>query len=341
MNSREIVYATLEKRRPERIARHMMTLDWAEMRYADVIQKISAEYPNDICMVPPVYHEPFVCKKGNPSGLGQFTDEWGCMFDNILEGVMGECKQPLVEQDDWSDYENIHIPEEMLSFDVDEFNQMRNEKYADKFLVASTYPRPFERLQFIRGTENLFIDLFDIPPKMYEFLEKMHDFHCRLMEKWANTNVDALMMMDDWGSQRNLLISPKLWEEIFMPMYADYIQIAHSHGKKIFMHSDGNILSILPKLIDLGLDAINAQIFCMGLENLEQFRGKITFWGEIDRQNVLPFGTPEDVENSIREIQRYLWDDGGVIAQFEFGAGTKPENILPIFPTWDRILKEG
>ena len=105
------------------------------------------------------------------------------------------------------------------------------------------------------------------------------------------------------------------------------------------MHSDGNILAIIPKLIDLGLDALNSQIFCMGLENLEQFRGKITFWGEIDRQNILPFGTPEDVEDAIRKIQHYLWDKGGVIGQFEFGAGAKPENILSVFPIWDRIFQ--
>ena len=94
---------------------------------------------------------------------------------------------------------------------------------------------------------------------MMDFMEKMHDFYCRLLTRWAQTEVNCLNFMDDWGSQQSPLISPAIWEQLFMPMYRDYIDIAHKHGKKIFMHSDGNILSILPKLIDLGLDAVNTR----------------------------------------------------------------------------------
>ena len=64
------------------------------------------------------------------------------------------------------------------------------------------------------------------------------------------------------------------------------------------MHSDGHTLRIIPKLIDLGLDAMNAQLFCMGVENLRPFRGKITFWGEIDRQHLLPYGTEEQIADA-------------------------------------------
>ena len=72
----------------------------------------------------------------------------------------------------------------------------------------------------------------------------------RLMRKWAQTDVDCLQMMDDWGSQKSLLISPKLWRQYFGPMYKDYIDIAHNAGKKISMHSDGYTLDILPDLIE-------------------------------------------------------------------------------------------
>jgi uroporphyrinogen decarboxylase len=144
--------------------------------------------------------------------------------------------------------------------------------------------------------------------------------------------------MDDWGSQRSLLINPGLWIEIFKPMYKDYINIAHKYGKKIFMHSDGYIVDIYPHLIELGLDAVNSQIFCMGLESLKQFKGQITFWGEIDRQHLLPHGTLEDIENAVNSVKDSLWQHGGVIAQCEFGPGAKPENIYKVFETWNKIL---
>ena len=101
---------------------------------------------------------------------------------------------------------------------------------------------------------------------MQKFMKEMHSFYCELLEEWAKTEIDALMFMDDWGSQSSLLINPSLWREIFKPMYKDYIDIAKRYHKKAFMHSDGYILDILPDLAEMGLDAVNSQIFCIGLD---------------------------------------------------------------------------
>lgn len=107
----------------------------------------------------------------------------------------------------------------------------------------------------------------------WRFVAEMHDFYCELLSAWAHTDVDALRFMDDLGSQRSLLISPATWRDIFKPMYRDYAQIAHAAGKKLFMHSDGHILAIYPDLVEIGIDAVNSQIFCMGVDQLAQFAG--------------------------------------------------------------------
>lgn len=99
------------------------------------------------------------------------------------------------------------------------------------------------------------------------------------------------------------------------------------------MHSDGNILAIYPHLVELGLDAINSQVFCIGLDNLAPFRGKITFWGEMDRQYLLSRGTVTDVDADVRRMRDALWADGGCVAQCEFGAGAKSENVRRVFAT--------
>jgi uroporphyrinogen decarboxylase len=160
------------------------------------------------------------------------------------------------------------------------------------------------------------------------------------MELWVKTDVDALMYMDDWGSQQALLIDPSVWREIFKPLYRDYIQIAHGAGKKIFMHSDGYTLDIYPDMIELGLDAFNTQLFCMGVESLAPFAGKITFWGEIDRQHLLPEGSIDDIQKAVEKVHKALWRTGGCIAQCEFGAGAKPENVREVFAHWDRLTAE-
>ncbi len=250
-------------------------------------------------------------------------------------------KTQLVNDEEWEDADEVHIPEELLSFDVEQVNADIKKRFSDKFVLAGYCIRPFEQLQFIRGTENFYMDLMFRPQKMMEFIEKMHDFYCRLVTKWAQTDIDGIQIFDDWGSQKSLLINPKTWEEIFMPMYRDYIDIAHKHGKKAFMHSDGNTLAIIPKLIDIGLDAFNTQIFCIGVENLKQFKGKLTFWGEIDRQHILPYGTQQDVRDAVRKQYETLWDNGKCIAECEFSAGAKPENVYAVFDEWDKLTKKG
>lgn len=338
MTSKELVYATLENRNTGRVPREMWTLPWAETHYSKEIEQIRKEFPSDFGGVAAVLKEE-PKTQGDPYAKGTFVDMWGCAFENIHDGVIGEVKNPLIptEDEDWDNWEKIHIPYELLSFDIEQINE--GCKNSDKFLAADCCPRPFEQLQFIRGTENLYIDLMDPPKKMLEFMEKMHAFYCELLTKWAKTDVDRLGFMDDWGSQRSLLINPKLWCQYFKPMYQDYIDIAHSHGKKIFMHSDGFTLDIIPHLIELGLDAINSQIFCTGLENLAQFKGKITFWGEIDRQNLLPNGTEQEIRDAVRSVYETLWDQGGCIAQLEFGPGAKPENVYAAYDEWAKIAK--
>jgi len=84
------------------------------------------------------------------------------------------------------------------------------------------------------------------------------------------------------------------------------------------------------------IDAINSQIFCMGVKELgERFRGKITFWGEIDRQHLLPSGTQKEIFQAVCQVKEELYEKGGVIAQCEFGLKANPENVLAVFETWD------
>ena len=194
-------------------------------------------------------------------------------------------------------------------------------------------------MQFLRTSVNLYLDIAENSSEFRALLDKVHSFYMEELELWAKTDVDGLSFMDDWGAQRALLISPKRWREIFKPLYKDYIDLAHHYGKSIFMHSDGCIADIVPDLVDLGLDALNSQLFVMDIEDLgEKFAGKITFWGEIDRQYLLPFGTPEQVQAAVRRVKNALWKNGGCIAQCEFGAGAKPENVRTVFETWRRII---
>ncbi len=334
MKSRELVHRTLEFKSPLRAPRHMWTLPWAVSRYGEMHDTINRDFPQDIVNAPALLEvQPAV--KGDPYQVGEYVDEWGCIFDNKQDGIIGEVKKPLVVGEEWEDFDGVHIPEELLTFDMEAVNRFCAQ--TEQFVIAGACPRPFERLQFIRGTQELYVDLALDNPGLKKALEQIHDFYCRLLTRWAKTDVDALSFMDDWGAQKSLLINPDMWRTVFRPLYQEYIDIAHSHGKKIFMHSDGNILDIIPKLVDMGLDAINCQLFCMGIDQVAGFAGNITFWGEIDRQWILPYGSRQDVVDAVTSVYEKLWKNGGCIAQCEFGIGANPDNVYTVFETWDQL----
>lgn len=334
MTSRELVLQTLEfENLAGRVPREIWTLPWARIHYRGEFDRILSEFPNDIETARPKYKLNSKVSRGDMYRKGIYVDDWGCVFENRQDGIIGEVKAPLVTGEEWEDWEKVVFPENWLSFEAEEVN--RYCKSTDKFVLAGCYPRPFEQLQFIRGTENLFMDLMEPPDNMLKFMEKMHVFYCEQLTKWAKTDVDGLMIMDDWGTQENLLIHPKIWEKLFLPMYKDYLDIAKRYRKKMFMHSDGNILSILPKLVGIGLDAVNSQVFCMDFQELKKWKGKITFWGEIDRQRILPYGTAKETEKAVEQLMDGLWERGGVIAQLEFGLGAKPDNVRAAMKKWN------
>lgn len=336
MDSRTRVYASLEGSLPdnERIPRQLWVLPWADQNCPGAREKLQREFPDDIVHAPGFLTSPV--NEGRSSAMyrkGTYIDEWGCVFENRQEGIIGEVKQPIVE--DWDDTSRVRIPEEALNLDSTQINAFCRD--TDQFVLAGACQRPFERLQFIRGTENLYVDLALEEPGLHEFIEKLHAFHLKELEAWSRTDVDGLFIMDDWGTQKSLLISPELWRRVFKPLYKDYADLARSAGKKIFMHSDGCIVDIYPDLIELGIDAINSQIFCMGVEKLAAFKGQITFWGEMDRQHLLPHGTVDEVRDAVNQIYDALYENGGLIAQCEFGPGARPENIHAMYDAWNTL----
>ncbi|KPK85070.1 MAG: hypothetical protein AMJ81_04310, partial [Phycisphaerae bacterium SM23_33] len=87
---------------------------------------------------------------------------------------------------------------------------------------------------------------------------------------------------------------------------------------------------------------VNSQLFCMDVEQIgRRFKGRISFWGEIDRQHVLPFGTAAECRAAVGRVRRALDDGtGGLIAQCEWGVSNPPENIQAVFEAWEMPREE-
>jgi uroporphyrinogen decarboxylase len=333
MTGRERVVKALRFQSPDRAPRDLWTLPGVPMFRNEELAALLTRYPSDFTS-PDVTYGDSNRARGIPNQVGSYVDEWGCGWEVAEAGIVGEVKHaPL---DDWQDLATFSPPWEIL--DGADFSRV-DAGYArtDKFVLAGAgIARPFERMQFLRGTEKLFIDLAYGTREVLLLRDMVHEFFVREIEMWAKTDVDAIGFMDDWGTQERLLISPKMWREIYKPLYAEYCEIIHREGKFAFMHSDGHIAAIYPDLVEIGVDALNSQLFCMDIETLAQaHKGKITFWGEIDRQYLLPFGTPEDVKAGVHRVRRALDDGrGGVIAQCEWGIDVTADNVAAVFDAW-------
>lgn len=164
------------------------------------------------------------------------------------------------------------------------------------------------------------------------------DFMRSYVDAWLSMDVDGIPFGDDWGTQISLLISPASWVKIFRPLYQELFDRIHAAGKKVFFHSDGYIFDLYPHFIEMGVDAINSQLWCMGVEKVaERFAGKITFWGEISRQTILPHSTPQDVREAAWTMIRLLHvNGGGLIGQSEMNWDVPLKNVEAFCQAWDQ-----
>jgi len=337
MTSRERVVRALEFEKPDRVPRHLWRLPGVKMFRQNEVDMILKKYPEDITILEFNYGKGKRTKGTRYKCDEIAADEWGCEWHVGEDGVTGEVKDPPVK--DISEVKNLTAPYEILEgADFPKVNRMCAE--TDTFTLAWTTVRPFERMQFLFGTEKLFIELAYASKNLYLLRDMVHDFFMEELRRWVETDVDGISFMDDWGAQRNLLISPQMWRELFKPLYKDYCDLIHSKNKYAFFHSDGCIEQIYPELIEVGVDAINSQLFCMNIEELgRKYKGRITFWGEIDRQHILPFGTRDKVVEAVKRVKNALWmPEGGIIAQCEFGLKDPIENIETVFQTWEAIV---
>ncbi len=270
---------------------------------------------------------------GVPYRKGAYTDEWGSVWEAYEDGVVGEVKRPALA--DWSALDSLKPPRDILQGDWSAVDAARAS--TDCYILNGTSVRPFERMQFLRGTENLYMDMAWGDARFLKLRALVHEFFLEELALWAARDVDGISFMDDWGAQTALLIAPAMWREYFKPLYAEYVRIIKGAGKHAFFHSDGNIATIIPDLVEIGVDALNSQLFCMDMEGIGRtFKGKIAFWGEIDRQKILPFGTPADVRAAVMRVRAALDDGaGGVIAQCEWGNRDPFDNIAAVFSAWE------
>lgn len=202
----------------------------------------------------------------------------------------------------------------------------------------------FETAWALRGFDKLMIDFITNGDLANRILDIPYKYHLCAGKKLVKMGVDIIWTGDDMGGQNSMLISPELWRKYFKPRMAELFQELKSINPdlKIAYHSDGNIYSIIDELVEIGLDILNpVQPKCMDPYYLKKRYGKnLSFWGTIDIQETLPFGTQEEIENEVKKRIKNIGPGGGFIIcpTHNVQIDTSLKNF---FAFWNAIEKYG
>jgi uroporphyrinogen decarboxylase len=204
-----------------------------------------------------------------------------------------------------------------------------------KYILVMIYGSHFEKAYFSRGIENFLADMAGEKDFARKLLTKIIDKNMVMLENALNIpEIDGILLGSDWGSQRGLLMSPEVWDEMIAPGEQREYELVHSYGKDVWVHSCGCIDVIIPRLIEMGLDVLNpVQPECMDIQMLKDNYGdKLSFWGGISTQDTLPYGKPDDVKKEARRVRDLMSKNGGyILAPSQSIQGDVPvENIIAL-----------
>ncbi|MDP6708874.1 MAG: uroporphyrinogen decarboxylase family protein [Alphaproteobacteria bacterium] len=195
--------------------------------------------------------------------------------------------------------------------------------------------------QWLRGFDTWLTDLYRNRAFVCKLMDLSAEWWSRLAEgalDAAGEYVDVVNMSDDLGSQEATLLNPEIYRELIKPRHKRMVDAVKSNSDaKVLLHSCGAVSALLDDFIEVGFDAINpVQVGARGMEPERlkaEFGDRVTFWGGIDTQRILPFGTPDEVRAEVRRIIDILGPGGGFVLNsvHNIQAEVPPENVVAMF----------
>lgn len=197
----------------------------------------------------------------------------------------------------------------------------------------------FERHWSLRGMTNALTDYYTDPDSVHRLFRALTDFYMAIMERAKEeANIDGIFTSDDLGTQTGPFFSPEIFNTFLKPYYKELIDKAHSLDMHFWLHCCGNVEKFIPEWIDIGLDVLHPiQKYTMDERIIaDKYGSDITIWAEFDVQQIIPWGTPEDVRKEVRfMIDTYFKKSGRLM----FTAGNGVTGDCP-YESLEALLDE-
>ena len=272
-------------------------------------------------------------------------DAWGVASEAIQSGaaVYNEVRvRPLEAMDDPEELDDHPHWPDPGKFDYAAIRAKAERARQFNFATIGPWVSHFEVYCRMRGLENALMDVLAEPEFLEAALDRIEAAQTAMLERMfreLDGLLDMVLVSDDMGTQESLLMSINHWRTFLKPRMARWCDLIHSHGLKVFYHSDGAARPIIPELIDCGVDILNPiQHICPGMDRKElkaAFGDRLIFHGGVENQHVLPHGSPEDVRKETRTCLETLGAGGGYLpcSCHNVQAGTPVENVLAMIET--------
>ena len=187
----------------------------------------------------------------------------------------------------------------------------------ERFWVGGIGFGLFERTWTLRGFSDVLMDAAGSPEFYDELVQAVAEHQLQLIKHLLELPLDGIMFSDDWGYQKGVLLGPDRWRRFIKPHIAKMYERVHSSGKYTLSHCCGSVVSILPDIIEIGLDVLESvQPEAVGMNPYalkETYGPRITFWGALGSQSTVPFGTPEQIKDEVGRLCREMGRGGGYI----------------------------
>ena len=186
------------------------------------------------------------------------------------------------------------------------------EQFPDKMVFTGMWCPFFHNIADFFGMENYFIKMYECPEVVEAATERIVDYYVAANEKYfagLGDKADVMFFGNDFGTQRDLFVSPELFRKFVLPSFKLLIAVGKKYNKKIMLHSCGSIYRIIPDLIDAGVDIlhpIQAQAAGMSASDLAQYKNDLAFVGGIDAQTFFVNATPQQIKDEVHRVRDIL-----------------------------------
>lgn len=220
--------------------------------------------------------------------------------------------------------------------------QQVEELHSQGLAVAAYAGSVFEQSWYLRGMENLMLDMLSAPELAHHLFDRTAAFQRFAAEQFARAGVDIIITGDDVANQKSLMMSIETWRTFLRDHLAATVKAAKRANPNtyVFYHSCGNVEALIPDLIDVGIDILNPlQPDCMDPAAIKRRYGdRLSFWGSVSVQRTMPFGTPSLVKAEVRRRIADMGTSGGFILApaHVLGPETPWENIVAFFEAAER-----